>query len=218
MKNNLVVYTPPGYDPHRRTPYPTLYLSHGYDNNEIDWSTGGDAANILDNLIDKQAIKPIVVVMPHAYWQAPPNPTLQRATISAGNLLHTIIPYIEQHYDVSTTARDAHSPDSPSAASSRNLLLDHTREFASYGIFSPAPFSISSIDHTQAAAVKTVGVLIGGGLGDPSHTWATTDLETLQQEGDHPTTDFVNGGHDWFVWRILLHDFLTRVAFEPTPH
>ena len=74
-KNYLAVYTPPGYDPHRRTPYPTLYLSHGYDNNEIDWSTDGDAANILDNLIDKHQIEPMVVVMPNAYWQAPPNPT-----------------------------------------------------------------------------------------------------------------------------------------------
>jgi len=27
--------------------------------------------------------------------------------------------------------------------------------------------------------------------------------------------DFINGGHEWYVWRILLRDFLTRVAFFP---
>ena len=42
-------------------PYPTLYL--GIDDNEVDWSTRDDAANILDNLIDKQEIKPLVAVM-----------------------------------------------------------------------------------------------------------------------------------------------------------
>jgi enterochelin esterase-like enzyme len=29
------------------------------------------------------------------------------------------------------------------------------------------------------------------------------------------TPDFINGGHEWYVWRILLKDFLTRVAFFP---
>jgi S-formylglutathione hydrolase FrmB len=52
-------------------------------------------------------------------------------------------------------------------------------------------------------------------LGDPSNQWATADLAALQQGGDQATTDFVNGGHDWFVWRTLLHDFLNRVAFKP---
>src|SRR5207237_2777537 len=105
-KNYLVVYTPPGYDPHRRTPYPTLYLSHGYDNNEIDWSTSGDAANILDNLIDKHQVEPMVVVMPNAYWQAPPNPTPERAVSFEQNLVHAVIPYVESHYRVSKDASE----------------------------------------------------------------------------------------------------------------
>jgi enterochelin esterase-like enzyme len=214
-KNHLALYTPPGYDPHRRPPYPTLYLSHGYDNNEIDWSTGGDAANILDNLIDSHQIEPMVVVMPQAYWQAPPSPTMERAAASARNLLHTVIPYAEKHYDVSKAAsRRAFAGLSFGGVLATSLLLDHTREFASYGVFSPAPFSISSISRGQAAAIKDVRVLVGGGLGDPSHSWATTDLTELQQAGAHPATDFVNGGHDWFVWRTLLRDFLTRVAFK----
>ncbi|MER5515719.1 hypothetical protein [Streptomyces sp. NPDC002763] len=29
------------------------------------------------------------------------------------------------------------------------------------------------------------------------------------------TADFVNGGHEWFVWRRLIRDFLTRTAFFP---
>jgi hypothetical protein len=34
--------------------------------------------------------------------------------------------------------------------------------------------------------------------------------------GIRPFTHFINGGHDWNVWRILLRDFLSHVAFTPT--
>ena len=36
----------------------------------------------------------------------------------------------------------------------------------------------------------------------------------LRQAGDEPFTHFINGGHDRDVWRTLLRDFLTRVAFK----
>ena len=49
----LAVYTPPGYDQHRSTPYPSLYLSAGARGNEVEWSTRADAASILDNF-DRQ--------------------------------------------------------------------------------------------------------------------------------------------------------------------
>ena len=67
----------------------------------------------------------------------------------------------------------------------------------------------------QAAAIKHVGVMVGGGAQDPIHSVAATDLTSLRQAGDPPFTDFINGGHDWDVWRTLLRDFLTRVAFRP---
>ena len=59
----LAVYLPPGYNPRRRVPYPTLYLSHGSGGNEVDWSTQGAAGSILDNLIVAREIQPMVVVM-----------------------------------------------------------------------------------------------------------------------------------------------------------
>ena len=142
-ENRLAVYTPPGYDPHRRKPYPTLYLSHGYDNNEIDWAAGGDAANILDNLIDKHEIAPMVVVMPNAYWLAPPRPTRRGATAYDRNLLGVIIPYVQSHYNVSQKPSErAFAGLSYGGFVASTLLLDHTHGFAYYGLFSPAPFSM----------------------------------------------------------------------------
>lgn len=38
-------------------------------------------------------------------------------------------------------------------------------------------------------------------------------LLRIEGSGVGALPDFVNGGHEWCVWRILLYDFLTRVAF-----
>ena len=59
----LAVYLPPGYDPHRRIPYPTLYLSHGGGGNEVDWTTQAAANSIADNLIASHRAQPMVIVM-----------------------------------------------------------------------------------------------------------------------------------------------------------
>jgi enterochelin esterase-like enzyme len=44
---------------------------------------------------------------------------------------------------------------------------------------------------------------------------AARSVSGLVNAGVPVTPDFVNGGHEWSVWRILLKDFLTRVAFFP---
>lgn len=214
-RNRLAIYTPPGYDPHRRRPYPTLYLVHGYTNSELDWSTGGDAANILDNLIDEHKIEPMVVVMPNAYWIVPPAPTPHGAVITGRNLLDNVIPYVQSHYDVSRAASQrAVAGISYGGFMAGTLMLDHAHAFAAYGLFSPAPFSTPALDKDEAAAIRNAHVMVGAGLDDSALTFATTDVANLRRAGDPPATDFVRGGHDWFVWRTLLHDFLTRMVIK----
>lgn len=50
------------------------------------------------------------------------------------------------------------------------------------------------------------------------HTGPAREVDTFAKAGIPVATDFVNGGHEWYVWRILLRDFLTRVAFLPQPY
>ncbi|MGD0167444.1 MAG: hypothetical protein ABSC51_09190 [Gaiellaceae bacterium] len=73
----------------------------------------------------------------------------------------------------------------------------------------------ANVAAARARAIKHVGVMIGGGKQDPIHYNAVADLSKLKDAGDKVMTDFINGGHDWYVWSILLHDFLTRTAFRP---
>ena len=62
-KRKAQVYTPPGYSKDKK--YPVLYLLHGIGGDENEWTRGGVANVILDNLYaDKKAV-PMIVVMPN---------------------------------------------------------------------------------------------------------------------------------------------------------
>ena len=63
-EDDYYVYTPPGYDPKAKLPYPVLYLLHGFNEASYSWTAVGKANNILDNLLAQGKIKPMIVVMP----------------------------------------------------------------------------------------------------------------------------------------------------------
>jgi len=60
------IYTPPGYEGTKKK-YPVLYLLHGIGDDETGWQVKGSAGNILDNLLAKGRIKPMVVAMPNGF-------------------------------------------------------------------------------------------------------------------------------------------------------
>ena len=63
----IFVYTPAGYE-ESSAKYPVLYLLHGSGGDEDAWPTVGIANVIMDNLIAQGKSKPMIVVMPNAYW------------------------------------------------------------------------------------------------------------------------------------------------------
>jgi enterochelin esterase-like enzyme len=212
--NKAAIYTPPGYDRSRSTPYPTVYLAAGGDGNELDWSTLADGGNILDNLIDKHRVKPLVVVMTaygvQDYCQEDDQIAYDH------NLLSTVIPYVQSHYDVaSEPTQRAFAGLGCGGDLAASLLAGHTHDFGYFGMFSPALPPTAAVSHAQAKAINGVGTLLGGGKQDPYHSVALQYLASFQHAGDNVSTEFMNGGLSWDVWRTLLRDFLTHVAFKP---
>jgi enterochelin esterase-like enzyme len=207
--NRLAIYTPPGYDRHRATPYPTLYL--GIDQNEVDWSTRDDAANILDNLIDKHEIKPLVAVMTAFDFDCQGDD----AGAFAQNLSGQVLPYAQSRYDVSREpSQRAFLGASCGGGAAAAMLVNDPSTFGYMGVISAIPDAV--VSGAQARAIKHVGVMVGGGKQDPLHYLAAQEVSDLHHAGVKFTADFINGGDSWYVWRILLRDFLTRVAFKPT--
>jgi enterochelin esterase-like enzyme len=218
--NYLVLYTPPGYDPERGKPYPTFYLSHGGGEDEMGWSTQGDMANIMDNLINDGAISPMVVVMPNATGYA--SSTFEQ--LYRTDLIERVIPWVEQHYNVSASASDrAYSGLSAGGMRTSYLLLNDTEQFGYYGIMSAGLPPNTVLADDLVAAMRKVSVYVGGGWQDPVNPGFSTihrgpfrTVRDLTDAGVHVQTAFVDGGHEWHVWRLLLKDFLTRVAFLPS--
>jgi enterochelin esterase-like enzyme len=227
--NRLAIYTPPGYNPKRTAPYPTLYLSHGRGGNEVDWSTTGDASNILDNLIDSGQAKPMVVVMTNFNGFADNCISNEEAWTAEydNDLINNVVPFVEAHYDVSREASQrAFAGLSCGGGLTNFLLFQHIGEFGYYGIMSPyqngwdglTPAQVKQVVAYIAArrgALNQVGLLLGGGRQDPIHSTAASELAILERSGIKVVPTFINGGHEWYVWRILLRDFLTRIAFLP---
>ncbi len=222
-ENYLVVYLPPGYDASRPKPYPTLWLSHGGGENEMGWSTQGAAGNILDNLIAGGEIEPLVAVMPNAHGLPPSdfNEAYDR------DLRDNMLPFVEQHYHVSRDPTDrAFAGLSLGGQITNSFMLKYPELFGYFGMFSSGlPTAYATLSEAQAEALRNKSVFIGGGWQDPIHEagysgfhrGTARQISAFVKAGIPLTTSFVHGGHNWHVWRLLLKDFLTRVAFLPRP-
>src|SRR5262249_59280083 len=63
VKRKAQVYTPPGYSKDQE--YPVLYLLHGIGGDENEWTRGGTADVVLDNLYADKKLVPMIVVLPN---------------------------------------------------------------------------------------------------------------------------------------------------------
>jgi len=132
------VYTPPGYDVHRKQPYPILVVLHGLGGPAQDWIVQGGANITLDSLISAGKAEPMILVSPAANGN-----TLGTRGAAAGfpnftrALLEEILPQVERGYNASTSAAD-HAIAGQSAGGAQSLLmLNHLDQFQWIASFSP---------------------------------------------------------------------------------
>jgi len=90
----LLVYTPPGFDPNGRTKYPVLYLIHGGSDTEETWTKVGRAHLIADNLIAQGKAKPMLIVMPYGNVRPAPMADFTK------DMVNDIVPFVEANYPV----------------------------------------------------------------------------------------------------------------------
>lgn len=216
--NNLVVYTPAGYDPKRSTPYPLFVLVHGGGENSIAWSSRGQVQNIVDNLVAQGKMQPAVIVMPS-----------DSATADVEN---DLLPYVEKNYHVSTAAADrAYAGTSAFGGTANDFLFNHTTDFGYYGPWSPAKnapaVTVTGQGNTpydaaydNPALKQLLGIEVAIGQqdtgGNAPQLTAVTEREGLIN-AKVPFKWFTEGGgHTWTFWQDTLHDFLTTVAFRTT--
>lgn len=220
---NFYVYTPPGYDPHRKQPYPVLYLLHGFSDDASAWTTVGRANVILDNLIAQGKAKPMLMVNTLGYG-APEiikggfnfDPAL--AKINNGKfvaaLLAEVIPQVEKEYRVSKNASGrAIAGLSMGGAESLSAGLNHPDKFAWVGGFSSATIMLDSdiskafpdVDAKINSQLHLLWIACGT---DDQLIKPNRQFEAwLTSKGVLFTQIETPGAHTWMVWRRNLTEF-----------
>jgi len=228
---------PPGYDANRAEPYPTLYLSHGGGGSESDWPTQGVAQNILANAIAEGRAQDMVLVMityqglsATSGWAGSGESVL----LLGEELEDWLIPWVEDNYNVSSEATDrALAGLSQGGWAVTNVLIGYPGLFGYYGIWSPMddpvkdaaawqdPYTFSEADY-GAAVRAAVTIQVGAGAQDrrsqpadfPGPGAIAPYLSgVLKDLGGEVVERTIPGVHSWDVWRWLLNDFVSNVAF-----
>jgi enterochelin esterase-like enzyme len=223
-KRKTQVYTPPGYSSDRK--YPVLYLLHGIGGNEYEWTRGGVANVILDNLYaDKKAV-PMIVVIPNGraskdLTAKDPIPKQSPAfALFEKELLTDLIPFIEKTYSVkSDRAARALAGLSMGGGQSLNFGLNNLDTFAWVGGFSSAPNTRPPAqlikDHEAAKKLRLLYVACGDADGLRR---ISEGVHKMLEENKVPHIyNVIPGGkHDFKVWRNDLYHF-AQMIFRDEP-
>lgn len=145
-RREMLVYTPPNYDPER--PYPVLYLLHGIGGDETEWQQLAQPEIVLDNLIAAEKAVPMIVAMPNG--RAREDDRVRGNLFSRENadafarfeldLLEDVIPCVQANYPVYTNRENrAIAGLSMGGGQALNVGLSHLDTFGWIGAFSPAP-------------------------------------------------------------------------------
>lgn len=136
------VYTPAGYDPKRKEPYPVFFLLHGLGDEANSWIENGAANVILDNLIAQGKAKPMIMVNTLGYgFASGPQSAMREGMLDAfaRTVIEEVLPMVESRYHVSKDrTQRAIAGLSMGGAEATYTGLNHLEKFAWIGSFSGA--------------------------------------------------------------------------------
>lgn len=237
IKRWMEVYTPPGYSTEKK--YPVLYLLHGIGGNENhEWTRGGRANLIVDNLIADKKIEPMIVVFPNGNATTNtadagrvggrgrrggfPNGGDPAALAGDGwgknfesDLLNDIIPFIQSHYSVSADREHrALAGLSMGGGQSLDFGLGHLDTFAYVGGFSSAPNTRlpEVLLPDPANAAKMLKVLwISCGNKDGLMGFSLRTHQYCKEKKVPHIWHVDDNGHDFNHWKNSLYWFAQQI-------
>jgi enterochelin esterase family protein len=227
------VYLPPDYASNANSRYPVLYLNHGGGDDDSKWSSedsrqGGNAGNILDNLIAAAKVKPMIVVMPDTSRCATLDPSPIGSDDKCSQEYVKVIPYIDSHY----RTKASREYRALAGLSMGGAVVMHTG-FPHLDVFSE--LYIYSSGHTSDAALKKFDEYYGDLLKDPATNDkfrvplymaagetdialknGMKDLALFSQYGLRNFWVLSTGGHEWPNWRRYLYQ-TAQIMFPDCP-
>lgn len=209
----LLVYTPPGYDPSGKTKYPVLYLIHGGSDTEETWTKVGRANLIADNLIAERKAVPMIIVMP--YGNVRPKPMADFTP----EVINDIIPFIEGKYAAIRESKGrAVAGFSVGGGQTLNIGLTNTDKFAY--VCSYAPYTateefrknFSNWSPDVAKINKDLKLFnISVGTEDFLYESVKENIAMFKDKKLKIDTLIVPGGHTWMNCRLFLSNSLQQL-------
>lgn len=215
-KRKAQVYTPPGYSADKK--YPVLYLLHGIGGDETEWTRGGVANVILDNLYADNKAVPMIVVLPNGRASkdlTARDPIPKQSPAFAAfekELLGDLIPFIETNYSAKADRESrALAGLSMGGGQALNFGLNNLDTFAWVGGFSSAPNTKPPAQLIADADEATRQLkLLYVACGDRDGLFRISQgVHNLLDEKKVPHLYNVipGGGHDFKVWKNDLYHF-----------
>jgi enterochelin esterase-like enzyme len=236
------IYLPPDYATSGRT-YPVLYLLHGVGGDYTEWTTN-HLPERVDDLIQRGAIQPMVVVMPDAkgrtYWANWPDNGPRYADYLAVDVVREIDTHYRTQWKASSRAIGGLSMGGLGAL---HTALHHPDIFSVVGGHSPSirvepdPRMAPNLPGASFDEFNPVWLMqyrwrpgppllmwLDVGLDDPYH-WNVEKLRDLVvlDPGIQLSWHETAGGHDGAYWSAHLNEYLTfysdalRLVSNPPP-
>ncbi|MGO8676745.1 MAG: alpha/beta hydrolase-fold protein [Limisphaerales bacterium] len=232
----MEVYTPPGYTKEKK--YPVLFLLHGIGGNENrEWTRGGAANVVIDNLVADKKIEPTMVVFPNGnastnIADAGRGGGRGRGGFAGGgdpaalagdgwgknfesDLIKDIIPFIESHYSVyADREHRAVAGLSMGGGQSLDFGLGNLDTFAYVGGFSSAPNTREPevLVPDPAKAAKMLKVLwISCGNKDGLMTFSLRTHTYLKEKNVPHIWHVDDNAHDFNHWKNSLYWFAQQI-------
>jgi enterochelin esterase family protein len=209
----VLVYTPPGFDPNGKTKYPVLYLIHGGSDTEETWTKVGQANLIADNLIAQKKAKPMIIVMPYGNVRPAAMPQF------TPDVVNDLIPFIEANYPViADNNHRAVAGFSVGGGQTLNIGLTNTDKFAY--ICSYAPYTateefqknFASWNPDAASINKRLKLFtISVGTEDFLYEPVKQNLAMFKEKNVNVKPFIVPGGHTWMNCRLFLSNSLPQL-------
>lgn len=230
----MTVYTPPGYEA-GKDKYPVLYLLHGMGGDEEAWPTLGRVAPILDNLIAKGTIKPMIVIMPngHVSNRAAPGESSKgqypidffTPDVGTGKMEESfkdIIAFVEDNYRVRKEKKSRAIAGLSMGGSHSLFIAAYMPDTFDYvGLFSAA-FRMNdkakspvfdrfdeNLEMQRDNGIKLYWIA----MGKDDFLYKTS--KQYRDKLDEINMKYVyresEGGHTWSNWRLYLTEFLPQL-------
>lgn len=210
----LLVYTPPGFNPNGKVKYPVLYLIHGGSDTEETWTKVGRANLIADNLIAQGKAVPMIIVMPYGNVRPKPMPDFTK------DVMNDIIPFIEANYPVLTDSKHrAVAGFSVGGGQTLNIGLTNTDKFAYVCSYAPFTQTEEFQKNFGANYSPNAGLInsqlklftISVGTEDFLHESVKQNIAMYEGKGLKVKSYLVPGGHTWMNCKQYLATTLQEI-------